>query len=84
MWLAPRPGGETVVVVFDAEDPGSILRRLAESGEPFDVWLRDSLTELHGLDLRRPNPGGLWGYAPELIYTRAPNPAVPTAEEEHA
>ncbi|MBT2212407.1 ester cyclase [Actinomadura sp. NEAU-AAG7] len=49
-WL--RRAGETDVVIhyLEARDPRLAGRRLRDSAEPFDTWLRGVATELHGLD----------------------------------
>jgi hypothetical protein len=39
------------VVVIEANDAGAAMGALASSQEPFDVWFRDVLKDVHGMDL---------------------------------
>ena len=65
IWLAPRPSGGGVAVVYlEAQDPGwalgRALREFAASDDPFDSWYRMQMRELFGCDFARPPrvPGG--------------------------
>ena len=53
VWLARPKGGETAVVYLEAADPGRIVPTLVASEEPFDLWFKEQLSELHGPDLAR-------------------------------
>jgi hypothetical protein len=48
VWLARTKVGETVVVHLEVEAPAWIASVLATSEAPFDVWLKERLSELHG------------------------------------
>jgi hypothetical protein len=55
VWLAPKPSGGGVTVVFlEAEDPERALRQLvaelAASETSFDGWLKREMYELFGCD----------------------------------
>jgi hypothetical protein len=70
VWLAPKPSGGGVAVIYlEAEDPEWVLRELAASDTPFDSWYGTEMRRLSGLDLARlPRvaPGELlftWGEA---------------------
>ncbi len=70
VWLAPKPSGGGVAVIYlEAEDPEWVLRELAASDTPFDSWYGTQMRRLSGLDLARlPRvaPGELlftWGEA---------------------
>ncbi|HEX9995153.1 MAG TPA: hypothetical protein VGB14_19675 [Acidimicrobiales bacterium] len=48
--LLRTPDGTDLVCLFhEAEDLGKAFRQLAESTEPYDVWFRERLVEIHGL-----------------------------------
>lgn len=64
VWLAPDVRRETAIIYLEAEEPQEVVRRLALSEEPFDVWFRERLFELHGVDLRGLHPG----LTPELVF----------------
>lgn len=54
VWLTEMPGGNMVIVHIEAEEPETILPKLAASDLPFDRWLRQQVLELHGLDVTQP------------------------------
>jgi hypothetical protein len=58
VWLAPKPSGGGVAVVYlEAEDPERALRELVAGlvapGTPFDSWYRKEMHELFGCDFAR-------------------------------
>jgi hypothetical protein len=54
VWLAPKPSGGGVAVVYlEAEDPERALRELAASGAPFDLRYATQMHRLFGCDLAR-------------------------------
>ncbi len=54
VWLAPKPSGGGVAVVYlEAEDPERVLRELAASDTPFDSWYRTEMRRLFGCDFTR-------------------------------
>ena len=55
VWLAPKPSGGGIAVVWlEAEDPEraprELVAELAASESPFDSWLRREMHELFGCD----------------------------------
>jgi hypothetical protein len=54
VWLTEMPGGNMVIVLIEAEEPETILPKLAESDHAFARWLRQHVLELHGLDITQP------------------------------
>jgi hypothetical protein len=51
VWLAPRPSGGGVAVVYlEAEDPERTLRELASSKTPFESWYGTEMRRLFGFD----------------------------------
>ena len=54
VWLAPKPSGGGVAIVYlEAEDPERALRDLAASDAPFDSWYGMEMRRLFGVDLAR-------------------------------
>jgi hypothetical protein len=54
VWLAPKPSGGGVAVVYlEAEDPEWVLRELAASEAPFDSWYGREMRRLFDFDLAR-------------------------------
>lgn len=51
MVLIETSFGATAVTTFDALDMAQALKMLITSDRSFDVWYRDRLRELHGVDL---------------------------------
>lgn len=55
-WHQETPAGTVVVVYIDADDPGAAMAGMASSDEPFDVWFREHISDIHGIDLAQPMP----------------------------
>jgi len=54
VWLAPKPSGGGVAVVYlEAEDPEQALRELEASDTPFDSWYGTQMRRHFGFDLAR-------------------------------
>lgn len=51
VWIQPTPAGDLAMVLIEAPDIASALLGLATSREPFDIWFRDHVSAVHGLDL---------------------------------
>ncbi len=51
VWIQPTPMGDLAVVYLEADDLSAALAGLASSQEPFDVWFREQVREVHGIDL---------------------------------
>jgi hypothetical protein len=56
-WFQPGPGGAAAVVLYEGKTPEKFLQLVGTSQEPFAVWMRAKVKELHGLDLSRPPQG---------------------------
>lgn len=50
-FLQPSPAGDLLVVHFEAADTAQVMTNLASSDDPFDVWFRDQVKRLSGIDL---------------------------------
>ena len=59
VWLQQTPGGDMALVVQEGEDPQRAMEALATSTDAFDVWFRERIKDIHGLDLSQPLPGPL-------------------------
>ena len=53
--LQQTPMGSLVVVRFECDDIEKSFGRLAESTDAFDVWFRDRVSEVSGVDLAQPS-----------------------------
>jgi hypothetical protein len=53
--LQSTPGGDFMLVWFEAPDIEKGFVMLAESTEPFDVWFRGQVLETTGFDLSAPS-----------------------------
>jgi hypothetical protein len=54
VWLAPKPSGGGVAIVYlEAGDPEKALRELAGSDAPFERWYGRQMRRLFGFDLSR-------------------------------
>lgn len=48
--IDPRPDRDHVIVHFETADPERTRKRWAESEDPFDLWLREQILDIHGED----------------------------------
>ena len=53
--LQQTPMGDLVVVRFEASDVEKSFARLAESTDAFDVWFKQRVLEVSGVDLGAPS-----------------------------
>jgi hypothetical protein len=57
--LQQTPQGDVTVVYLEAQDIPRVFEGYASSQEPFDVWYREQLKDIHGVDFSQPLPGPL-------------------------
>jgi hypothetical protein len=62
-YLQPTPAGTLLLAYLEADDPLRAFQAFAASQTPFDVWYKQRVHELSGLDMNQP-PQGL----PEQIF----------------
>ena len=62
-YLQQTPQGDLAVVYSEAQDIARVFEGFGRSQEPFDVWFREQVKEIHGVDFTQPLPGPL----PEAI-----------------
>jgi len=58
-YLQSTPQGDMAVVYIEADDVAGVLQGMGSSQDPFDVWFREQVMDIHGLDLSQPMPGPL-------------------------
>lgn len=51
VWIQPTPDGDMAVVRIQAADVEAAMGGLISSRDPFDVWFREHLLAVHGIDL---------------------------------
>ena len=62
-YLQQTPQGELCIITLEG-DPNGALARLAASQHPFDIWFREAVKGVHGVDFAQPLPGP----SPELVF----------------
>ena len=62
-WLAQTPAGPMVAALHEGPGADQLMPKLAASQIEFDVWFRDKIKEVHGMDVTQPPPGPM----PELL-----------------
>ena len=50
-WLQQTPNGDLAIVYIEADDLEAAFAGLATSQDPFDVWFREHVREVHGINL---------------------------------
>ena len=61
-WLADTPTDPAVVALHQGPGGDEVMPKLGPSQHEFDLWFKDKLKEVHGVDVTQPPPGPL----PEL------------------
>lgn len=51
VWLQQTPNGDLAIVYIEADDLQAAFAGLASSQDPFDVWFREHVREVHGINL---------------------------------
>ena len=60
-WLQETPEGPISVTYLEADDLAVAMQTLATSEDSHDVWFRELLQRIHGIDISEPAP------PPELL-----------------
>ncbi len=58
-YYQPTPQGDLAIVYLEADDLGRVFQGLATSQDPFDVWFKQQVLDIHGVDYNQPLPGPL-------------------------
>lgn len=53
LFVQTTPKGEMVILYAEGDDPADAISRFARSHHPFDVWLREEMLYLNGIDFIR-------------------------------
>ncbi len=56
VWVAQTPMGDMGIVLIEGENVADANRRFAASTEPFDVWFKETILDLSGVDFSQPIP----------------------------
>lgn len=56
VWLAQTPVGAMAVVLHEGPGSDTFMQDLAKSENSFDVWMKESIEDFHGMDLGAPPP----------------------------
>ena len=51
VWIQSTPAGDIAVVVLEGDDIQAAMGAFATSEDPHDVWFREVLADVHGIDL---------------------------------
>lgn len=62
--LQRTPQGSFVLVYFEAADAPKSFEILAKSKEPFELWFKEQVPQITGVDLSKPSEGTM----PEQIF----------------
>lgn len=55
-YLQPTPQGDFIVIHLRASDPPAVFNSIASSKGAFDIWFREQVKDLTGVDLTIPPP----------------------------
>jgi hypothetical protein len=64
-FLQQLPASSTVIVFFEADDVQKSLSDFGQSQDPFDVWLKDGMKAVTGVDFNVPRQDPY----PELLFS---------------
>lgn len=53
-FLQQTPMGDFLIVYSQSPDAGQVMRNLAEAQDPLDVWFKEQVLELTGIDCNEP------------------------------
>jgi hypothetical protein len=56
-WFAETPAGPMAVVLHEGPGADTFMPNMAKSENSFDVWMKESIEDFHGMDLGAPPPG---------------------------
>lgn len=56
-YVQPTPVGDLIIAYFEAPDIAAVFEGLAISEEPFDIWFRDQIQNVTGVDMSKPPEG---------------------------
>jgi hypothetical protein len=71
-FLQETPGGDLLLAYMESPDFAAAVARFSASRDPFDVWFKQRLAGITGVDLNTPPPGPL----SELLSTYEADPQL--------
>ncbi|MFQ5854323.1 MAG: hypothetical protein ACE5LU_01580 [Anaerolineae bacterium] len=63
IWVQPTPQGDVLIVYLEGDDPVKSNDSFVASQDPFDVWWKERIQAITGVDFNQPPPG-----LPELVF----------------
>ncbi|MEJ2264486.1 MAG: DUF6176 family protein [Anaerolineales bacterium] len=63
VFIQPTPQGDLLLLFFEDVDHARMNQVLASSQDPYDVWFRQKMQEITGIDFSQPATGA----APEML-----------------
>jgi hypothetical protein len=63
VWLQQTPMGDMGILLLEGENVAEGNRRFAASTDPFDLWFKDTVKNISGVDFGEPIPA-----MPETLY----------------
>lgn len=66
-WIQPTPMGEVFLVYLEGNLPEAV-QEFGVSKHPYDVWFKDQIRDITGVDFNQPPPG-----LPELVFDWQPH-----------
>ena len=57
VWFAETPAGPMAVVLHEGPGADTFMPNVAKSDNAFDIWIKESIEDFHGMDLGAPPPG---------------------------
>ena len=74
VYLQHTPHGDQAIIYLEGEDLERPFQHLRTAQDPFTVWMRQRIQDLHGVDLTQTDPGAL----SQFVF------AGPSAQEDEA
>ena len=56
-FLQHTPQGDLVLVTLEGDRPETAFAEFAKRADPFAMWFKQQVKEIHGMDLNAPPPG---------------------------
>jgi hypothetical protein len=56
-FLQQTPHGDMVLVTLEGDHPETAFAEFGKQTDPFAVWFKQQVREIHGMDLSAPPPG---------------------------
>jgi len=57
LYYQQTPHADLVIAYLAADDLAPMFQGMATSQDPYDVWFREQMVDIHGWDVTQPPPG---------------------------